>query len=312
MTTAIKAPLYDDLPLIQELDIRHSWNVLPPSLGTLAFMTSASVLRGVASVQSGEHISLNLGIGEFNPPLFGRAAHGLKTFEASRNIFEDLIDQFNPQSSSQWDGLLHIRAREFGFFSGITDLEEAKTVLGIHHAAKRAIAGRGVLIDIPRWRELAGITWDPFSGECVEVEEIAQIMSAKEIQPLPGDILCVRTGWVARYRSFQNLGEDLPDSGLRFSGIASHHGMARFLWNNQFAAICSDNPAVESAPGDPKNGSLHRRLIPGLGFAMAELLDLDLLAEKCAERLSAYFQFIAAPLALEGGASSSANAVAVL
>lgn len=309
---AITVPPYDELPLIEELDIRHSWNILPASLGTLAFITNSSILRGVDSVKNGELISLNLEIGEFTPPLFGRTAHDLKTFESSRNIFEDLIDRFNPQSSSQWDGLLHIRAREFGFYSGITDLDEARQILGIHHVAKHAIAGRGVLLDLPRWRDLAGIPWDPFSGECIEVEEIIEIMTAKDIQPLPGDILCVRTGWLAKYRSLQNLFEPLPNSGAHFSGIASHHSMARFLWNNQFAAICSDNPAVESAPGDPKNGSLHRRLIPGLGFALGELLDLDLLAHKCSERFSDYFQFIAAPLVLEGGASSSANAVAVL
>jgi len=45
---------------------------------------------------------------------------------------------------------------------------------------------------------------------------------------------------------------------------------------------------------------------------MAELLDLDLLAERCDERKSACFQFVAAPLALQGGASSTANSVAVL
>jgi len=310
--TLSNIPLYEELPLIETLDIRHSWNVLPASLGTLAFISHESVLRGVHSVKSGELVSLNLPIGEFNPPLFGRAAHKLETFESSRNTFEDLIGEFNPQSSSQWDGLLHIRAREFGFYSGITDFNEAQTVLGIHHAAKHAIAGRGILIDVPWWREKIGIPWDPFAGECIEVEEITQIMSANKIEPLPGDILCIRTGWLAKYRLAISRGEELPDSGVRFSGIASHHLMASFLWNNKFAAICSDNPAVESAPGDPKNGSLHRRLIPGLGFAMAELLDFEVLAEKCLNRDSVYFQFVAAPLTLEGGASSTANSVALL
>ena len=159
---------------------------------------------------------------------------------------------------------------------------------------------------------MAGTPWDPFSGETIEVEEITQIMRAGDITPLRGDILCVRTGWLTKYRAIKESGEALPDLGACFSGIASHHAMARFLWNSQFAAICSDNPAIESAPGDSKNGSLHRRLIPGLGFAMAELLDLDLLAERCDERKSACFQFVAAPLALQGGASSTANSVAVL
>lgn len=54
--------------------------------------------------------------------------------------------------------------------------------------------------------------------------------------------------------------------------------MSAFLWDAGLAALACDNPALEVAPGDPSIGSLHRRLIPLLGFAIGELLDFEELA----------------------------------
>ena len=65
------------------------------------------------------------------------------------------------------------------------------------------------------------------------------------------------------------------------------------------------------APGDPAVGSLHRRLIPMLGFVVGELLDLGPLASLCAADSRWDFMFVAAPLNLPGGVGSPANAVAI-
>lgn len=303
---------YDDLPIIEDLDIRHSWGVFDPSLGTLELLTPECVKRGVSQVRSGEVLSLNVPIGQFDPPLFNRASLRSEFIESARNTFEDVLHNFNPQSTSQWDGLAHIRAREFGFYSGIVDINEARSVLGIHHSSNKGIVSRGLLIDVASWREQNGQPLDPFSSEVIEVAEIEAIMLAKNLLPVQGDILCIRTGWIREYNSEKNSGANMSGAGTTFVGLASHHDMARFLWNNGFAAICSDNPAIESAPGDPKNGSLHRRLIPGLGFSLAELLNFENLAVKCSERSSWEFLFTAAPIALVGGASSTANALAII
>jgi kynurenine formamidase len=88
--------------------------------------------------------------------------------------------------------------------------------------------------------------------------------------------------------------------------------MARFLWNHHVSAVCTDNPSVEAAPGDPSVGSLHRRLIPALGMVLGELLELAELAAFCAARGRWEFLFVASPMNLPGGVGSPANAVAVL
>lgn len=305
-------PAYDNLPVIGDLGVKHSWGVLPASLGTLSFLSRAATLSAARAVRTGEAISLNVPFDDFAPPLFGRPVLDHSVAETERNIFEDSINNFNPQASSQWDGLTHVRAREHGYYTGITDTDEARRTLGIHHWAKTGIVGRGVLVDVARHRDANGIDWDPFSGDVVEASELEHILQSQQLKLQTGDILCVRLGWMAEYRRRVAAAEDISRVGDRFSGIASNDAMARFLWDNRLAAVGVDNPAVESAPGDRRNGSLHRRLIPGLGFALAELLDLDELAVRCHESRNYSFLFTAAPLPVTGAASSTANALAII
>jgi hypothetical protein len=73
----------------------------------------------------------------------------------------------------------------------------------------------------------------------------------------------------------------------------------------------ADNPAVEAVPGSPAIGSLHRRLIPLLGFALGELFDLDAIAADCRSDGRYDCLFIGVPLNLPGGIGSPGNAVAV-
>jgi hypothetical protein len=59
-------------------------------------------------------------------------------------------------------------------------------------------------------------------------------------------------------------------------------------------------------------GSLHRRLIPGLGFAVGELFDFRELGRACQARGRWDFLFVSVPLNIPGGVGSPGNAVAVL
>jgi hypothetical protein len=306
-------PDYDDLPEIPGLGVKHSWGLLHPSLGTLSLLSDGATAAAARNVRTGERVALSLSYAEFDPPLFGRPAIEHVVLETGRNTYEDVISAFNPQSASQLDGLLHIRAREHGFYGGITDLDEAREVLGMHHWGTAGIAGRGVLVDVARHRAGRGLAWDAFAGDTVEPEELQEVLTAQGTVLEPGDVLLVRIGWLTEFRRRTAAGEvDPARVGERFSGIASHDAAVRFLWNSRLAAIGSDNPAVESAPGDVRNGSLHRKLIPGLGMALAELLDLETLSRRCAELERWEFLLTSAPLPLPGGASSTANLLAIL
>jgi kynurenine formamidase len=309
---SLTVPGYDDLPLLPGLDLPHAWGLLDHDLGSLSFIDDRLRAAAAAEVVLGETIALNLPLDELDPPLFGRARLEHTVVAVGRNTHEDVLDAFNPQSSSQWDGLRHVRAREHGFFGGTLHLEADPGPLGIQHWARQGIFGRGVLLDLARWAAERGRPLDPFAGTEITVADLEACAGDQGVELAAGDILCLRTGWVTAYRALDAGQRADPALGASFSGLRADGAMARFVWDNRLAAVCVDNPALESAPGDAAVGSLHRRLIPMLGTAIAELLDLDALARRCAELGRTTFLFVAVPLPLTGGVSSPSNALAVL
>lgn len=305
-------PAYENLPVHPGVNLPHAWDVLPHDLGSLSMIGPEQRIDAAREVRLGESLSLNLALDLLDPPLFGRSQLKHRVIEVGRNTFEDVLDEFNPQSSSQWDGLRHVRAREHGFFGGITNLEGNRAALGIQHWARQGIVGRGVLLDVARWAGSTGRTLDPFAGDEINAVDLSACALSEGVDLRMGDIVCVRTGWVSGYRDLSAAERSDPSLAGRFTGLRADADMARFVWNNHLGAIAADNPALESAPGDPRVGSLHRRLIPMLGTAIAELLDLDEIARRCAELQRWTFLFVAVPLPITGGVSSPSNALAVL
>ena len=99
---------------------------------------------------------------------------------------------------------------------------------------------------------------------------------------------------------------------VAWRGLAGDEGMARYLWDGGFSAVAVDNPGVEVSPGDPWFGTLHRRLIPGLGFAIGELFTFEALAAACDAAGRHDFLFVSVPLNMPGGVGSPANAIGIL
>lgn len=309
MKETLSVPRYTELPQIPQLGIPTSWDIFPNSLGTLNFIDRGTIKETAHRVGTGQVFPLSIDSNLLDPPLYGRSATEHTVIETTRNILEDELNLFNPQAGSQWDGLCHIRAREFGFYGGITDQTQARDALGIHHVASHGIVGRGVLVDVAGYY---GDQWDPMQERAVGPDEVRAILSAQGTSLQEGDILCLRFGWIAEYRSRKTRGADITKTGLVFAGLSAANDLVEYLWNSRVAAVATDNPGVESSPGNKITGSLHRKLIPGLGYPLAELLDFEELAAACHKKGSYEFLFTAAPLPIHGGVSSTANALAIL
>lgn len=305
-------PDFDDLPEIEALGLRHAWDVFGRSdrLGTLHRLQPANVLAAVRLVRIGDVFSLDLPLTEPDPPLFGRTPFEHTTYGATKNDWDDRLDNFFPQASTQWDALSHVRCREFGFFGGRTEDPEPHGPLGIDAYAEHGIVGRGVLIDVDQY--LADIG-QPLGLEPAPISASTLRDAAAEqgVEVRPGDILCIRTGWVGRYLQLSRSSREEMAADPQFPGLSAGEEMARQLWDWGLAAVCVDNPAVEVRPGDPSVGFLHRRLIPLLGMALGELFVLDDLAEACQSDDRWEFLFVGVPLKIPGGIGSPANAVAI-
>ncbi|MGQ0629482.1 MAG: cyclase family protein [Sporichthyaceae bacterium] len=310
----MSTPRYSELPVIESLGLPHAWDVWgrTDNLGTLNHLTPSRIAAAATEIVRGDRYALSLPTTEIDPPLFGRQALVREVFATSRNDWDERIDGFYPQSGSQWDGLLHVRAREHGFWTGYTgDPPDAAGRLGIEHWSP-GITGRGVLLDVDTLRRARG-DWDPLSPIAVSAQDLDAAAGAQGVEISPGDILCLRFGWTTAYRALnatQRAGLADP-AGVRFAGLAGSAEIAELLWDWKVAAVVADNPAIEVAPGDPAVGSLHRRLLPLLGFALGELFDLDALAAACAADGRWSFFLAGVPHRIPGSLASPANAVAI-
>jgi kynurenine formamidase len=308
-------PRYDELPYLSALGGRHCWGVFgaDDDLGTVNLLTSEVVSRAAREIQRGTVHSLCLPLDVPYPSLAGRAPFTHRIFRPVRNMQDDVLDGFYPQASSQWDGLRHVQAREFGFYNGVSldDAGPGGSRLGIEAWARHGIAGRGVLADVAGYLAARGTPLDPRREFAITAELLAAVLAAQGTELLGGDILLVRTGFVGAYLRADAAGREDFAARQDCPGLAADEEMARYLWDHRFAAIAADNHAVESQPGSPAAGFLHRRLIPLLGFAIGEWFDLDSLAEEGAAtgRYSCFFAGV--PLNLPGGVGSPANSIAI-
>jgi hypothetical protein len=307
-------PAYRDLPPLEEgSDYRHAWDFYSPgdNLGCLANLTPRARLGGLAAAREGVVVNVTLPLNLPDPPLFGRAVYDHTIFPVGRNNTDDRLDGFYPQASTQWDGFRHVRAKQFGFFTGYTGDFSGPDAdrLGVAHWAADGIVGRGVLLDFGHLfaAERNAGTADPgFAIDAAALREAAGGLV------MPGDIVCVRTGWMANYLAASRE-ERTRIGGLGvWPGLDAGAEVAELLWDWRVAAVAADNPAVEVAPGSPAVGSLHRRLVPLLGMPLGELYDFERLAAELGRRGRREFLFASVPLNLPGGVGSPGNAVTVL
>ena len=307
---------FDELPLLGESGIRRSWEVFGAGddLGTLNLITSDIRVAAMACAVTGQVVNVSLPLTEPRPPMYDRRTYEHVILQKNPNANDDYVDGLYLQASTQWDGLRHIRRGEHGYYGGYTgEFSAADTAtLGVQHWAQAGIVGRGVLIDLPRYHARQGLPYAADAGTAVQPAVIAAAAADCGVQFRPGDILCLSFGWLDGYLAVDQADRGTAAIRQQFSGLSAGEDMARFLWNSKFAAVAADNPAVENSPADPQAGSLHQRLIPGLGFAIGELFDFRELARACEARQRWDFLFASVPLNLPGGVGSPGNALAVI
>lgn len=192
---------------------------------------------------------------------------------------------------------------------------EATGKLGIDAWAKRGIVGRGVLLDVYRWADAVGRSYDPFSRHEITVEDLQACARHQDVCFQTGDILLIRTGWLQRYLSLTATPQVDPSSksppGNHFAGLAASSSMKDFLHDTYFAAAACDNANFEAWPPESAEESLHASMLPLWGMPIGELWDLEALSERCGREGRWTFLVMSAPGNIPGGVGSPPNALAV-
>jgi kynurenine formamidase len=318
----VDLPRYVDLPAFEKTGERYAWDAFGAGdqLGTINLLTSERVLAAASLVRKGRVINLGLPLNTPTTLYHGETRSGYKhRMTVNRGGRDDVLDNFALQGSTQWDGLRHVRYREFGYYGGLQDEDvDGKGFLGIEAWAQHGIIGRGVLIDAVRYFETQGRPLDPNVKTCISGTDIEACAADSGVPFEQGDIILLRTGWLAWFQGLSpdeqeklrgrlNPGED----GLDMPGLDPSVDTAAWLWDKRIAAIAADNPALEALRVDAEVGFQHRRLIALQGMAIGELWDLEELAADCASDGVYEFMLVSAPLNVPGGVGSPANAYAI-
>ncbi|KAH0526980.1 hypothetical protein TsFJ059_010245 [Trichoderma semiorbis] len=306
-------------------------------LGRLILLTPDVVASAAAScIKTGRRISLNWDLTKLDVANFNRAPaqhHIIPLLNGT--AFDDLY-VFNPQQSSQWDGLRHFSApfptkdnpKQRLFYGGVTsaEIEDRKnTRIGIQHWAKQGICGRGVLLDYLSYAERHGIEYSTFSDHGVSLEVLLDIAKEENIQFRHGDILFVRIGvtkeWDTKMTPADKLAYAQSPNPLH-AGVEGTEDVLKWIWNTRFSAVASDAISFEVYPpkqsyrrnGDQADAPgvfLHEYLIAGWGMPVGELFDLEELSRICKEEQRWEFFVVASPLNMPGGVSSPPNCIAI-
>ncbi len=333
--TQSRIPTYRELLARQDAPPGSAWKVFGErdELGTVNFITPACVRDAAALVRRGVTFNLDCRLDAFEPPVARNRHRPRHTiFCSSPHHRDDFVDGLYLQGTTQVDSLRHFRHPDHGFYNGVRDedVRAGSATIGVNRYAERAIAGRGVLIDVDRHLRAHGRALDPRSGEPFPVSLLDEVARAQGVEVRRGDILLMRTGWLKSYFADWSAQERASLPGrLQCPGLVQSHETLEWLWDHGVAIGASDNlgfeciPSVAASPfvsaydreagTDPIHaGLMHPTLIALLGLCIGELWDLEALAEDCAATGIYECMVSVKPLNLTGGVGSPANAMAIL
>ncbi|MEV6314876.1 cyclase family protein [Streptomyces sp. NPDC051776] len=276
--------------------------------GALAYIGRVEVLAAAAEVRMGRTVTLAAPMETRPGPDDPDPCRHEMTAWASQDTGRGLAfarDRFalnvHGDADSHLDALCHViyDGTLHGGVPAATVTEDGAQELTVE-TARDGIAGRGVLLDIPRLR---GVPWlEP--GDHVTADELAAAEEAQGVRVGRGDILLVRTGHRKR-RS--ELG---PWAGTR-AGL--HPGAAEFVAERRVAVLGSDSNS-DVAPGLVRDVGypVHVLAVHALGVHLLDYLQFEDLIPLCEEERRWSFFCLVAPLRLPGGTGSPVNPIAIL
>jgi kynurenine formamidase len=280
--------------------------------GTTNLLTPDRIAAAARLVRDGKIFDLGIpfgkggpqpGGGRINPVLMLSETGEDQDFPGAFHYADDYV--FMPlQSASQWDGLAHVFYDDhlYNGFPASSVTPHGTLANSIEKQAK-GIAGRGVLVDVARYR---GVDWLPL-GEVITPDDLDGALAAQGVELAGGDILAVRTGW---RRKFLN---DNDPAGFMAGEPGLGIDCCEWLHSHDVAAVCSDNWAIEVLPGEIEGERMpvHMVLIRDMGMTLGEILDFEELAADCAADGRYDFFLTAPPIKFRRALGSPINPLAI-
>ncbi|KAJ5209388.1 cyclase [Penicillium cf. viridicatum] len=320
-------PSFDDLPPVKGMPQGCTWGIFDKDnkkdvMGTLNLLTPEVVKDAVAEDMIPNTTSWP--IGSIKIPGFFRKSlcHNVMKLEdpasGSHYGFDDEVE-FNTQASSQWDSFAHFMHLP----TGLTYNGEKPTIDAFQTPKSaqnlQTLDRRGVLIDFKSYAQNHGINYNQFSGFRIGTTELEAVATWQGLTFRAGDILLIRFGVTETLGQMTGAEQGAAMSSGKMCGLEGSKEMARWLWDRHFAAVASDNTAVEAMPPiidgveQPTHELvLHQWCLSLLGIPLGELWDLKALGHACRDSRQYSFLLTSSPLNFPGAVASPPNALAIL
>jgi kynurenine formamidase len=163
------------------------------------------------------------------------------------------------------------------------------------------IAGRGLLLDIPRARRVPWL--EP--GDHVTADDLITAEAAQEVRIEQGDLLFVRVGHRHRRRMLGPW-----DSATARAGL--HPAALELLAERRIGALGSDgNNDTAPSAAEGVDFPVHVLAINAMGLHLLDWLQFDDLVAVCEELNRWSFLCVIAPLRLRAGTGSPVNPIAI-
>lgn len=291
-------------------------------VGALNYLDQAQVLRGIQSVRQGKVFTLQIPMGYPGGDPVWPGREGAKRINVMDHGYflggkgaetpgeaeysDDMMIMYL-QGSTQYDALGHVWI-DNQLWNGY----DADTTIGVMTKAsvlpiaERGVVGRGVLIDIARYRGKQHLD----RAETFTHEDLMRAAESQGLVIEKRDILLIRTGWIGRFYSLtkDEFYRDYHEPGLTYSPE-----LVEWFKDMEIPNFVTDTIANEVTL-DPASGvalPLHTALMRNLGVTFTEIAQLDQLAEHCAQDGQWSFLYSAAPLKVYGGTGSPVNPVVI-
>jgi kynurenine formamidase len=308
-------------------DAPSNWGKWGPDdeVGALNYLDAGEVLRGIQHVKSGEVFTLQVQMGRTDSPgdpiwpsrtpmqkemILDEGswdAEGAPAFPGGLHYADDKATMFL-QGSTQYDALGHV------WYDGkIWNGYDARTTIGgldkasVLPIAERGVVGRGVLIDMPRYRDKQWLD----KGETFDHDDLEAAAKAQGVAIEPHDVLCIRTGFMKYWYDLND--KDKFFDGFNEPGLTYSRELVEWFQRMEIPNLVTDTIANE-VTYEPNSGvalPLHNALMRNLGVTLTEIAWLDDLADACAADGRWNFLYVAAPLKVVKGTGAPVNPIAI-
>jgi kynurenine formamidase len=269
-------------------------------LGSANLVDAAKRKQAIALVKAGETVSLA------HNPLTEKADDNANPFEHTMlrgNNMDRYAVSYHGYAHSHIDALCHILYKEQtynGYARADVNTDKGCTKLGIQNL-KNGIVTRGILIDIPRLRNVPYL--EP--GTPVYIEDLEAWEKKAGVKISSGDAILLRTGRWARREALGPW-----NVGQKMAGL--HASVAPWIKARGVAFVGSD-AAEDVVPSMVEGVALpvHTLFITALGINLLDNQDLEALGETAAKLNRWAFMLTINPVPVTGGTGFPLNAIAM-